>query len=425
MGEFNKSNGNKKGKSCKRLHLWFLASIMLLEISYAFSQEADSTVFSLPEGKSSVTIPFENHNNLIIIPVQIGGSIRSNFILDSGARGTVLIEKVIGDLLDFDYTTEYTVAGAGTQGAVTAYRAENVTLSVDGLNCNPTDIFVLERDYLELPKYLGIEVQGIIGSRFFQDLVVKIDYEDSELEVYDPAKFKAPRRYTGFELEKRQSKPYILGQMRIREGAQDTARFLLDTGASHALLVEMNEENEIALPEEYIESSLGRGLSGDIPGYLGRVHTFSLGEFQLNEVITSFTARYSKIQRKGRVGTIGGELLSRFSVIMDFPQGMLFLKPDDKYRKKFDFNMSGMQLEAFGEDYDRVMVDYVRKDSPAAEAGIQTGDEILKINWIWIDMYSLSHVYSILRSREGRTIRLKILRNGEKMRIKFDLVRMI
>ena len=424
MGELVKKKNSMLRLGCKRLQfvVFFLVAVILAP----FSNAQDSINFKLPEGQSKVEIPFENHNNLIIINVQVGGSITSKFILDSGARGTVLIEKVIGDILGLNYTTEYSVAGAGTEGSVKAYLAEDVPMEIEGLQANPMDIFVLEQDYLQLPKYLGIRVQGILGIGFFKDLIVKIDYEERKLIAYDPQHFDPPRRYEHIPLSGNDEKPYILGELNIRDKKHDTARFLIDTGASHAILIEMNEQNKLSVPEEHIETSLGRGLSGEIPGYIGRVKTFKVGSYQLEEVITSFTSRYSKIQKKGRVGTIGGELLSRFSVIIDMTNKKIYLKPSDKFNKKFDFNMSGMHLKAFGEDLDRIKIDYIREGSPADKAGLKPGDEILKLNWIWIELYSLSHLYSILRSRDGRTIRLKILRNGEeKKKFKFQLKRLI
>lgn len=409
---------------CKRLQFILIFCIAVVFTSHLKAQ--DSARFDLPEGQSKVEIPFENHNNLIIINVEVGGEIASKFILDSGARGTVLIEKVIGDILGLNYTTEYTVAGAGTQGSVRAYLAEKVQMKIEGLTSQPMDIFVLEQDYLQLPKYLGLRVQGILGVGFFKDLVVEIDYEKRKLIVYDPEKFDPPDAHQRIPLSKADEKPYIIGDLNIEGKKHDTARFLIDTGASHAILIEMNEENELSVPDEHIETSLGRGLSGEIPGYIARVHTIDIGTYQLDEVIASFTRRYSKIQKKGRVGTIGGELLSRFNTILHLDKSVIYLKPAHNFNKKFDFNMTGMHLTAFGKDLDRVKVDYVRKNSPADRAGVKVGDEILKLNWIWIELYSLSHIYSILRSREGRTIRLKVLRKEDnKVKIKFRLERLI
>ncbi|MCF8231269.1 MAG: aspartyl protease family protein [Bacteroidales bacterium] len=408
---------------CKRLQLLGLLVISQLLFYTGYTQ--NGATFSLPDGQSKVEIPFENHNNLIILQLKIGRQINSRFILDSGAENTVLIQKVIGDILDLEYTQEYTIGGAGTKDNIKAYRARDVIMKIEGLKARPVDIFVLEEDYLQLPQYLGIRVQGILGLDFFKNLVVRIDYEDRKLVVYDPATFEKPRRYKGVPVIKEKGKPYLKGRLCVEDEKCQKARFLIDTGASHAILVEMNEQNQISVPRQHIEGSLGRGLSGDIPGYIGRVDSINVGGFQLEEVITSFTRRYSKIQRKGRVGTIGGELLSRFDVIIHLKENMIYLKPSEKFDEKFEHNMSGLQLMAFGEDLNRLKVIYVRDGSPADKAGVKEGDEILKINWIWVNWYSLSHIYSIFRSRQNRTIRLKILRGDGKKRVKFDLKRMI
>lgn len=411
---------------CKRLHFIVLTLFFISIIIQGYSQDSDNfSPFSIPEGQSKVEIPFENHNNLIIIKIKIGGKISSKFILDSGARGTVLIEKVIGDFLGFNYTDEYRVAGAGAKGAIKAFLAEDVDMKIKGLESDPMDIFVLQEDYLQLPKYLGIRVQGILGIDFFKNLIVQIDYDERKLIVHDPETFKAPKKFQTVNLSGLDEKPYIRGKINVEAQQRDTARFLVDTGASHAILIEMNEENNIPLPEKHIESSLGRGLSGNISGYIARVNAIKLGKHGLALVIASFTREYSKIQKKGRVGTIGGELLSRFNVILDMPNNLIHFKPAENFNDTFEFNMSGMQLAAFGENLNRIKVDYVKEGSPADNAGIKKGDEILKLNWVWIELYSLSHIYSILRSREDRTIRLKILRDDEKMKFKFDLERLI
>ena len=408
---------------CKRLQLLVLLVVSISFIPAGYAQK--QATFSLPEGRSKVKIPFENHNNLIIIPLKLGKQINARFILDSGADNTVLLHKVIGDILDFEYSREYTVGGAGTKDPIKAYRANSISLKIEGLKARPVDIFVLEEDYLKLPQYLGIRVQGILGLDFFEDLVVRINYEDRKLIVYDPATFEKPKKYKGIPIIENQGKPFLKGRLCVEAEKCKKARFLIDTGASHAILVEMNEQNQISVPEEHIEGSLGRGLSGDIPGYIGRVNSMKIGGFRLEEVITSFTRRYSKIPRKGRVGTIGGELLSRFDAILHLKEKMIYLKPSEKFSENFEHNMSGIQLMAFGEDLNRLKVIYVREGSPADKAGVQEGDEILKINWIWVSWYSLSHIYSMFRSRENKTIRLKLLREGEKMKIKFDLKRMI
>lgn len=127
----------------------------------------------------------------------------------------------------------------------------------------------------------------------------------------------------------------------------------------------------------------------------------------------------------GRVGTIGGEFLSRLNPIFHLRENKLYLKESNNYKEPFEYNMSGMDIMAFGENYNRILVADVLPGSPAEEADIKTGDEILKINWIPVHFYSLSHINAILRSKEDKKIRLKILRDEEKIKRKFRLERMI
>lgn len=82
-------------RCCKRLRFNCMRTIffilLILTVQLSFSQGAK--VYRLPDIHSKLIIPFENHNNLIIIPVKLNRIFKTKFILDSGARNTVLIES--------------------------------------------------------------------------------------------------------------------------------------------------------------------------------------------------------------------------------------------------------------------------------------------------------------------------------------------
>lgn len=415
--------------NCKRLHL--LAMIKLSVFVFGmlvFTQNAtgqEEITFRLPRGVKKLDVSIENHNNLIVVPVIINGLVEAKFILDSGASGNVILEKMVADFLNIQYHDTVTVAGAGNQGTLQAYRADSVYLFMNGMETDPTEVLVLEQDYLALKEYLGLEVQGIMGVSLFHDLVVEVNYDDYMLTLHDPAHFTPPRGYKDIPVTLKNNKPYISGKLKQYKSGWKEAEFLVDLGASHAVLLELNNKNQFTIPDEHLKTSLGRGLSGDIDGYVGRLEKCIIGDFLLEDVIASFTPQYSKIQMHGRVGTIGGEFLSRLNPIFHFQEEKLYFKKSDNYDEPFEYNMSGMDIMAFGDNYNRIMVVDILPGSPAAEAGIKTGDEILKINWIPVRFYSLSHINAILRSKEDKKIRLKILRNDEKIKRKFRLERMI
>ena len=63
----------------------------------------------------------------------------------------------------------------------------------------------------------------------------------------------------------------------------------------------------------------------------------------------------------------------------------------------------------------------LRQDSPAEKAGIELGDVILNINSKDTSNYSLQEITQFFYEKSGKTIRLKVDRNGRRMSFQFQL----
>ncbi len=72
-------------------------------------------------------------------------------------------------------------------------------------------------------------------------------------------------------------------------------------------------------------------------------------------------------------GNIGGPLLREFTCVYDLPHRSLYLEPNIFYGKPELADNSGLALDFRGKS-PRVL--FVYPDSPAASAGIVTGDEL-------------------------------------------------
>ncbi|MFK7937504.1 MAG: PDZ domain-containing protein, partial [Saprospiraceae bacterium] len=150
--------------------------------------------------------------------------------------------------------------------------------------------------------------------------------------------------------------------------------------------------------------------------------------FQLNEIVTNFQDLPPSIALddiNNRNGIIGNEILSRFYVIMDYARGQLYLKPNRRFKKKFKFDKSGLQIFAVGNNLNAFQIQYVIPNSPAANAGLQVGDKILSVNRLVAGFLSLRNVIEMLKGKEGKKIRIKINRDGEKMIKTFYLRKLI
>lgn len=403
----------------------------LLMINTCFCSTANGQKefgFRMPEKMRQISIPFEKHNNLIIIPITINRFVTLKFILDTGVETAILTEKLYADILDFNYLREITIAGPGIIDSVQALVANEITFTLPGgIIGSNMNMLVLKEDYLKLSESIGEDVHGIIGYDIFSRFVVDVNYDDNMLTLTDPKKFKKSKRATEIPIEVIGSKPFINATIKQND-RKKTLDVMVDTGASHAALIDYNYLDGIDLPEEKITTQLGRGIAGEIPGYVGRMDSVEINSFGFDDMLVSapFDGAYNKVIKRGaRLGTFGGELLTRFKVTFDYPHGKMYLRKGDYYDEDFEFDMSGLTLNAAGINLDTLKVIKVDMDSPAAEADIRKGDIIHRINGKSLISHKLSDIFHLLRSRDGRKIKVKLYRDGEKLKKVFYLRRVI
>ncbi len=390
--------------------VFILCLIPSIGIAQAFGLE-------LPPGKKKLRIPFTLENNLIVLDLMLNDSVPGRFILDTGSKYNLLTDKNIVDVLGLEYEREVTILGADRRMEITAHIVRNVNFFIRGLKGIRKSFIVLEEDILNFNDFLGVKIQGILGTEIFQRYIVKINYIGEELILYDRKYFKNRklRSYQPIDLKLSNQKMAIEGLVLNEEGTLIEKNFLLDSGASTALLFLVDENSEIQTPEKSIVGELGRGLGGNLQGAVGRIPFIQIGSFQFREVLSSFQSDTASLILPGldqREGIIGGELLRRFSVYLDFFNKKLYLKKNSYYKEPFEYDMSGLVLKPRKKFGEPLVIDRVLPSSPAQLAGIKKGDQILKINGRWRNLSS-SVIYKILRSGENNLIRIKIKRNGE------------
>jgi C-terminal processing protease CtpA/Prc len=123
-----------------------------------------------------------------------------------------------------------------------------------------------------------------------------------------------------------------------------------------------------------------------------------------------------------RNGSVGGEILSRFQVIFDFPREKIYLKPNGSLRRKFYYNMSGITVKAIGETLHNFEIVEVRKNSSANLSDIRVGDKIIAVNNNLTENMNLSEVNNYFDTKPGKKITLLILRGAVQMQKVFSLI---
>jgi hypothetical protein len=382
----------------------------------------------LADGKTRVDIPIEIHNNLIIVPVILNNQLPLKFIVDTGVRTTILTEKIYSDILRLTYAKKFTITAPGGENLVNAYITNNVTIDMPGVHGRGHAMLVLETDYLELRSSLGSEVHGILGYELFSRFAIKIDYDAKILTLIVPQKFRPPKKYARLPITVEDTKPYYVAELKVNDTTSMSAKLMIDTGASHGLFLDTESSKKIVVPAKNIDCSIGKGLAGIITGKLGRISCLRIGNYSIPNMIASFPdkASYFDTLRADhtvyRNGSLGGEVLSRFDVIFDFPSEKIYLKPNASFRKKSYYNMSGLLVKAVGERLREYEVIEVRKNSPAQRAGIEVGDKIITINDNLAKDLDLSQINGYFDTRPGKRIKINLQRNFKYIKTEFLLV---
>lgn len=386
--------------------------ILLCFVNFMNAQQIG---FYFDGNQKRARIPFELHNNLIVISVTINGKHPLNFIVDSGVRPTVLINKAFADALGITYVRSIELAGIGNSGTIDALVSREVSLSMPGVSSAGMTILVLDQDFLQLEKHLGIHIHGLLGYDLFSRFIVKIDYKNQKIELTDPQQFKAKKRYFPIDLEVVESKPIASLNLQLSASEAILARLLVDTGASNALVLNENSNAKIHVPERNISTVLGRGLLGEINGKQGRIAALWFGEKALPDVIASFPdeSTFSPDTDYQRNGSIGGELLRKFTVIFNFVDKLMYIKPNASWKYPFEYNMSGLEFSAEGKNLNQIVISHIREYSPAFECGFQNGDLVVQMNGISDKNLTLTKIYSNLNQRAGKKITLTVQRDGK------------
>lgn len=377
-----------------------------------------------------VEFPFEYKNNFIVIDVIFNKSFPLKFIFDTGAEHSILTRREITDIMRIPYRRRFTVLGSDMKTELTAYLITHIHLKIAHTVMNNKALLVLEEDYFKFEEMTGVKIHGILGADLFKGFIVKIDYQRQKITLYSAKYFNLddPEDWIQHPINIQRHKPYFNTNIDLMQDTTLDVKLLLDTGASLPLLINTNTHPSLKPPENAIAGNVGVGLGGHLEGFVGRVESIDLAGMQMKNVLTSFQELSPELDTtflNGRNGIIGNEILSRFTVIIDYPRELLYLKPNSRFKKAFKYDRSGLVLIATGSNLNTITVQRVVPNSPADRAGLQKGDVLKAINGFPIGLLGLSGSSNIFKKREGKKIKLKVKRNKKKLKKVFYLENLI
>jgi Aspartyl protease/PDZ domain len=390
-----------------------LAALLLVTFAHSssFSQSVIGTQKTAPP--APVVVPFEFVTRHILIKVRINNSAPLSFILDTGDKVAIVD---IGKAKSLGLTLEgsVNVGGAGA-GTLKGSMVRDASLSVVGLD-GITQPVVMAIPLDGLAPRFGHAIDGIIGADFIGQFVLEIDYPGRVIRLYDKAKFEYSGSgetipltfiYGGY--------PVISSDILIAGRQPIKGRFVVDIGSGASLALHrpfVEQEGLLAATPRTIRAIGTGGAGGKVTGRSGRIAGIKIGRFQIDNLPTLFsednTGAFANSELQGNIGAL---ILSKFKVIFDYSRARMILEPNASLPDLILPAGSGLRIIAEGADYKTYRIDELLEESPATEAGFQTGDVVLTVDGRPATEFTLTSLHELLEKPSTRKISV---RRGER-----------
>ena len=371
-------------------------------------------------------VSFEIGSNKPWVQVKLNGSAPQWFILDSGASGGTVIARECAERLGVTHGGEKSAQiGAGAGVSVGLSRAPDVTVAVgdDTLGSPGFMVFPLAH----VSPFEGRRLDGLLGRDFLERHVVEIDYARRRLRVLDPASFAPPSAGVVVPVELETGLAVAQAAITPAGAKPIPCRLVIDTGVRTTIVLYHRFVIRHQLLDESgaaINATIGGGAGGETRGDLTRLDRLQVGGLDYAQV----TAIYSRdtvgvFAGDDADGIVGGEILRRSRVTFDYPHHRLIFEPHPGPPAPFDYDMSGLFLVTPGPEFQRVTVFSVAGRTPAADAGLQKGDEILEINGERAATIGLEGVRGMLR--KPARYHLKVARGTARLEMDLATRRLV
>ncbi|MDD4921917.1 MAG: aspartyl protease family protein [Bacteroidales bacterium] len=370
------------------------------------------------------SVPFEVVGSYAVVEISINGSPKLNFILDSGVSNTIITELHHEDSVELKFAGYIPIRGLGLGSGVQAQSSHGNTFQAGKMTLVNQTVVFLEEDIFNLSKHVGSKINGILGSDFFENHIVKIDYNSQRITFYENESFIAPKKYTPIPMIIEGSKMFVTLPVTEIDWSTRNAKMLLDTGAELTAWFRSYGDHPIEIPAKKIRSYIGQGLSGEIKGYMGRIYMMNMGGHPLYHPIVHFpdsAAIMEAILVAEREGTIGSQILSRFNLIFDQSRKRLYIKPNHHFKRPFSYNIAGIELILDDPDIPLPEISQIRENSPAEHAGLQVGDKIFQINELSGIKTNINVLKSYFEISSRSPLRLTILRGDRTLHFKVEM----
>ena len=402
---------------------------ILLATITTMAEIPESTMFYMNSRNRYYATKFILASNLIVLPFSINKSDSLNLIFDTGVGRIIITDLSNPQVIPLNKGRKVRILGLGSKESVEGILSRDNALSMGDISGKSQEILFVPNRTIDLSSGMGHHIHGLIGRSIFERFAVEISYTDKTIKFYEGKNFSRRIRKNEevIPIELIDGRPYITAQVTIN-GKQFPVKLLFDTGMSFALWLDPATNTNIKPSAISRHDAFGQGLNGAVMGEVSRVEKFHIGNFEFNNVIAAFPDSNSIADvtvNTDRNGSVGADIFRRFNVTIDYQNKRIILSKNSSYKEPFSYDMSGIEVGRIAPDLPFYRIVSIGDNTPASECGLMENDVLNSINGQQASNLSLCEITSMLKSKEGKKIKITIMRNGELIKVNFKLRKLV
>lgn len=354
-------------------------------------------------GKAQINLPFEERGGLFLVKLTIN-KMEGQFVFDTGASNTVLDSALAVKL---GLKSSGTNRSSSTGGVATFNYIDNYKIGISEkqeITCKK----IIFSNLSALHGRIGVEFAGIIGFDILNKYITKIDYETKTISLYTQLNKSEIETYTPitFNLNNGIPIPQFNISFALNNGEKFNGPILFDSGAGLTLMVNtpFKESNQLDKKVGKTIALQGQDLFTKKQLEQARIKSITIGIYTFENLPITLTNTKAGVNSfTYYLGILGNQIISRFNVILDYSNKVIYLKPNKNFELPFDFPLSGIR---FKKVKDKILIDYVVAGSEAEKIGLKPGQRVTSV-----DGYTGNDLeeFNKLIRQEGKAIKISTI----------------
>jgi PDZ domain len=363
------------------------------------SQQAGPVRFAF--GGDAVQIPATFLGHLVFFPVNVNGSRPLLFEVNSTA---------VGSSIDTARASEMELVNLSAP-----------TIHLSGVDLELPDFTRgTEENFAEL---VGRAYEGTLGKDFLEHFVVELDYGRQTAQLHDPAAFHYSGKGKVFPLRFAGPMPVVRAKFDVGGKTYD-ADFGVNTALDAPIRISPRYAGAHRILGSHPHTLPATDEPFDAKAIAVRLKSFQIGPFMIPAPMGEVAEAALPAGDTKLAGEIGGGMLRRFIVILDYTHQEMILDESSKFPDDDAEDMSGISMVAKGPGLRTFQVVSVAPGTPGADAKIQKGDVIAGIDTDPAADLTLFEVRELFR-QVGHTYKLLLQRNGQDIPVTIQMRRLL